>query len=40
MWGFILTEALGYTNVKLYDGAYEDWANFEPQGPIVKYKWE
>ncbi|MBS7641085.1 MAG: rhodanese-like domain-containing protein [Candidatus Bathyarchaeia archaeon] len=40
MWGFILTEALGYTNVKLYDGSYEEWANFEPRGPIVKYKWE
>lgn len=39
-WGFILTEALGYTNVKLYDGSYEEWANFEPRGPIVKYKWE
>lgn len=39
-WGFILSEALGYTNVKLYDGSYEEWANFEPRGPIVKYKWE
>lgn len=39
-WGFILTEALGYTNVKLYDGSYEEWANLEPRGPIEKYKWE
>lgn len=38
--GFVLTEMLGYTNVKLYDGSYEEWTMIEPCGPVTAYKWE
>ncbi|MEM1565527.1 MAG: rhodanese-like domain-containing protein [Candidatus Bathyarchaeia archaeon] len=39
-WGFILKEVFGYTNVKLYDGSYEEWTTIEPRGPVTVYKWE
>jgi len=32
-WWFILTEALGYKNVKLYDGSAQDWTA-DPAGPM------
>jgi thiosulfate/3-mercaptopyruvate sulfurtransferase len=37
-WWFILSEMLGYKNVKNYDGAMEEWAK-DPQAPMVKYSW-
>jgi thiosulfate/3-mercaptopyruvate sulfurtransferase len=33
VWSFILTEMLGYTNVKVYDGSMQEWI-MEPAGPI------
>jgi thiosulfate/3-mercaptopyruvate sulfurtransferase len=38
-WWFVLTQMMGYKNVKFYDGSAQDWTrNF--QNPVVKYKWE
>lgn len=35
-WWFVLTQLLGYTNVKLYDGAAEAWAK---DNAMVLYSW-
>jgi thiosulfate/3-mercaptopyruvate sulfurtransferase len=32
-WSFLLTELLGYKNVKVYDGSMEDWSK-DPSGPM------
>lgn len=32
-WWFMLTQVLGYKNVKLYDGSIQDWA-MDPNAPI------
>jgi thiosulfate/3-mercaptopyruvate sulfurtransferase len=37
-WWFILSEVLGYKNVKNYDGAMEEWSK-DPKAPMVKYSW-
>jgi len=37
-WWFALTQEFGYKNVKIYDGAMEEWAK-DPQAPMVKYTW-
>ncbi len=34
-WSFLLSELLGYKNVKVYDGSAEDWTK-EPAGPVEK----
>ena len=36
-WWFLLTQELGYTNVKIYDGSMEAWA--DEGKPIVAYTW-
>ncbi|MCL5736108.1 MAG: rhodanese-like domain-containing protein [Actinobacteria bacterium] len=36
-WWFLLTQLLGYTNVKIYDGSMEAWA--EGGNPLVRYSW-
>jgi len=36
---FILREVLGYRNVKMYDGSWQEWTS-DPTGPIVLYEWE
>jgi thiosulfate/3-mercaptopyruvate sulfurtransferase len=37
-WWFVLTQVLGYKNVKLYDGSAQEWAL---KGyPFVPYQWE
>lgn len=36
---YIMTQLLGYTNVKIYDGGWQEWLK-EPRGPISIYKWE
>ncbi|MEM1542154.1 MAG: rhodanese-like domain-containing protein [Ignisphaera sp.] len=36
---YVLTQILSYTNVKIYDGGWQEWLK-EPQGPISVYKWE
>lgn len=38
-WWYVLTQMLGYKNVKFYDGSAQDWTR-DPQNPVVKYKWE
>lgn len=37
---FVLKEILGYANVKLYDGSWQEWARRKPSGPIALYVWE
>ncbi|HOJ52099.1 MAG TPA: rhodanese-like domain-containing protein [Syntrophales bacterium] len=32
-WAYVLTELLGYTNVKVYDGSFEEWA-LDPNAPV------
>lgn len=37
-WWFLLTQLLGYNNVKIYDGSMEAWVD---QGnPLIRYSWE
>ncbi len=38
MW-FLISEVLGYGNVKSYDGSMEEWTR-DPQAPVVKYSWQ
>jgi thiosulfate/3-mercaptopyruvate sulfurtransferase len=37
-WCFLLRELLGYTNVKVYDGAAQEWTA-DPAAPMVRYSW-
>ena len=37
-WCFLLTQVLGYQNVKLYDGSYEEWVK-DPAAPVTTYSW-
>jgi thiosulfate/3-mercaptopyruvate sulfurtransferase len=37
-WWFLLTQVLGYRNVKLYDGSLEEWTK-NPQAPLGRYSW-
>jgi len=36
-WWFVLTQVLGYENVKLYDGAAQEWVKYYD---MVPYQWE
>jgi thiosulfate/3-mercaptopyruvate sulfurtransferase len=36
-WWFVLTQVLGYENVKLYDGAAQEWVKYYD---MVPYRWE
>jgi thiosulfate/3-mercaptopyruvate sulfurtransferase len=36
-WWFLLTQLLGYTNVKIYDGSMEAWV--DDHNPLVQYTW-
>jgi thiosulfate/3-mercaptopyruvate sulfurtransferase len=38
-WWYILTQLLGYTNVKDYDGSMEEWTR-DANAPVVKYTWK
>ena len=38
VWSYILTELLGYKDVKVYDGSMQEWV-LDPVGPIAIYKW-
>jgi thiosulfate/3-mercaptopyruvate sulfurtransferase len=33
---FLLTEVVGYTNVKFYDGSMQEWTS-DPDAPVTKY---
>lgn len=37
-WWFLLTQVLGYQNVKLYDGSFEEWSS-DPRAPVQSYTW-
>jgi thiosulfate/3-mercaptopyruvate sulfurtransferase len=36
---YVLSEILGYQNVKVYDGSTQEWAA-DPNAPMVKYSWK
>jgi thiosulfate/3-mercaptopyruvate sulfurtransferase len=36
---FALTQMIGYTNAKIYDGSMQEWTA-DPNAPVVKYKYE
>jgi thiosulfate/3-mercaptopyruvate sulfurtransferase len=36
-WWFVLSQMLGYSNVKIYDGSMEAWT--DEGNPLVKYSW-
>jgi thiosulfate/3-mercaptopyruvate sulfurtransferase len=38
VWSYILTELLGYKNVKVYDGSMQEWV-IPPVGPITIHSW-
>jgi len=33
VWSFLLTDLLGYKDVKIYDGSAEEWSK-DPQAPL------
>lgn len=37
-WWFLLTQLLGYSDVKIYDGSMEAWVDLK--NPLVQYRWE
>jgi thiosulfate/3-mercaptopyruvate sulfurtransferase len=37
-WWFLLTQMLGYTNVKFYDGSAQEWTA-DPKAPMTVYSW-
>ena len=36
---FVVSEVLGYKNVKMYDGSWQEWSS-DPEAPVVLYTWE
>ena len=36
---YVLSEVLGYQNVKVYDGSAQEWAA-DANAPMVKYSWK
>jgi thiosulfate/3-mercaptopyruvate sulfurtransferase len=36
---FALTQMVGYTNVKVYDGSMQEWSA-DPEAPVVKYRYQ
>lgn len=38
-WWFYLSEALGYKDVRMYDGSSQEWAA-DPKAPMVKFHWK
>ena len=37
-WSFLLTEMLGYKNVKFYDGSMQEWIK-DPKAPVTVFSW-
>ncbi len=37
-WWFVLTQVLGYRDVKVYDGSFEEWIQ-DPLAPVKTYAW-
>jgi len=38
-WWYLLTQMLGYQNVRLYDGSMEEWIK-DPDAPVQNYSWQ
>lgn len=38
-WWFVLTQGLGYRNVRFYDGSAQEWAR-DSDTPMVSFRWE
>jgi thiosulfate/3-mercaptopyruvate sulfurtransferase len=38
-WWFLLSQVLGYQNVKIYDGSIEEWIK-DPDAPVSIYRWD
>jgi thiosulfate/3-mercaptopyruvate sulfurtransferase len=36
---FVLTQLIGYTNVKFYDGSMQEWSA-DPKAPVIKYRYQ
>jgi len=36
---YLLTKILGYKNVRLYNGAIQEWTR-DPKAPVTKYRWD
>ncbi len=36
---FALTQMIGYTNVKFYDGSMQEWSA-DPKAPVIKYRYQ
>ena len=36
---FVLTQLIGYTNVKFYDGSMQEWSA-DPNAPVIKYRYQ
>jgi thiosulfate/3-mercaptopyruvate sulfurtransferase len=37
-WWFVLTQVLGYDNVRIFDGSIQEWSR-DPKAPMTKYSW-
>ena len=37
-WWFVLTQVLGYENVRIFDGSIQEWSR-DPKAPMTKYSW-
>jgi thiosulfate/3-mercaptopyruvate sulfurtransferase len=37
-WWFVLTQALGYQDVRIFDGSIQEWSK-DPKAPMTKYSW-
>jgi thiosulfate/3-mercaptopyruvate sulfurtransferase len=37
-WWFVLTQVLGYDNVRIFDGSIQEWSR-DPNAPMIKYSW-
>jgi thiosulfate/3-mercaptopyruvate sulfurtransferase len=38
-WWFILSEVLGYRDIRLYDGSFQEWSA-DPEAPVTRYRWQ
>ena len=38
-WWFILSEVLGYADVKIYDGSFQEWSA-DPNAPVTSFSWK
>ena len=36
---FVFSEVLGYHNVRVYDGSFQQWLQ-DPKAPVTKFQWD